>query len=107
MRPKRTTQTEREGYARSVALTLGFVVLIISAIHVGVDARRLRVYHGCLGGGIMDMSVTGWVLGVLLLWAVYYPWYVFRARPRYVTRATGLPNPLLAQALQSGDESTD
>lgn len=60
-----------------------FLLVVGTAVWVGIDASSLGVQRGRLGGGWEDMSVASWVICCLLLWIVAFPGYLF-ARPRYV-----------------------
>jgi hypothetical protein len=61
--------------------TIGLIGLA-TAMGVGADAHALGVKRGRLGGGFLDMSVTGWVLSCFFLWIVGLPCYLV-ARGRY------------------------
>jgi hypothetical protein len=54
-----------------------------SAIWVGIDASNLGMQRGRIGGGTLDMGVASWVLATLLIWIVGFPCYLI-ARGRYV-----------------------
>jgi hypothetical protein len=60
-----------------------WVLPVLSAIWVGVDASNLGFKRGRLGGGTLDMGVTSFVLATLLIWIVGFPCYLI-ARSRYV-----------------------
>jgi hypothetical protein len=61
---------------------LMFVIVVGSAIWMGVDGSNLGIRRGRLGGGGLDMSVGAWVVCGLLLWIVAFPCYLV-ARGRY------------------------
>lgn len=61
---------------------VGLLLAVASAVWVNVDARRLGVRRGRLGGGGLDLSVTSWVLATLVIWIVGFPGYLV-ARGRY------------------------
>lgn len=58
------------------------VVVIISAIAVGLDANTLDAGKHHLGG-MADTSAIGWAAGTLLLWIVVLPLYLI-TRPKLV-----------------------
>ena len=64
-----------------------------SSIWVGVDAARLGVRRGGLGGGFVDMGAFGWFLACLLFWIVSFPVYL-ATRPRYVSRGQQAQEPV-------------
>ena len=66
-----------------MATGIVLIVVIGSAIWVGIDAHNLGVKKGCLGGGFVDSSVAAWVAATLLIWIVGFPMYL-ATRPRYV-----------------------
>lgn len=65
---------------------LAYLVVLVTAICVAVDASRLGAKRGALGGGMLDMGPAGWFFACLLLWIVALPCYL-AARPRLVRRA--------------------
>jgi hypothetical protein len=62
---------------------LGFLMVVISAFVVAIDAKNLNVRRGCLGGGFFDIGPTAWFFGTVFLWIVAVPGYLI-TRPRYV-----------------------
>lgn len=65
----------------SARLVIGLII-IASTIWVGVDASKLGVKKGKLGGGVVDMSVTSWVICCFFLWLIAFPCYLV-ARGKY------------------------
>ncbi|OHB72718.1 MAG: hypothetical protein A2W23_04190 [Planctomycetes bacterium RBG_16_43_13] len=56
-----------------------FLIVATSAVLIGIDANRL------LPSPLPKEEkngVTSWVIGTILLWIIYYPWWMFR-RKRY------------------------
>jgi hypothetical protein len=66
-----------------------FVVIVGSAIWIGVDASRLGAKRGALGGGMLDMGPAAWFFACVLLWIVALPCYL-ATRPKLVRRARAL-----------------
>jgi hypothetical protein len=77
----------------SPRLAIG-IVIILTTVWVGVDAHKLGVKRGKLGGGVVDMSVLSWVVCCFFLWIVSFPCYLV-ARSKYQAmrrRATAYPS---------------
>lgn len=71
-------------------------VVVITAVWVGFDASKLGVKRGRLGGGVVAMSVTSWVICCFFLWIVSFPCYLV-ARGKYQAlhnRGTAYPGPV-------------
>jgi len=66
-----------------------FLIVLGTAIWVGVDASRLGAKRGVLGGGMLDMGPAAWFFASLLLWIVALPSYL-ATRPKLVRRAQAL-----------------
>lgn len=67
------------------------IVLFGSASWVLVDAVRLGVRRGVIGGRFFgDVGIVTWVLVVLLMWIVGLPAYLV-SRPRYVALRREFP----------------
>lgn len=78
-----------------------FVVIVATTIWVGLDASKLGVKRGRLGGGVVDMSVTSWVICCLVLWIISFPCYlVARSKYRALSRG-GSTYPQPYQAIQT------
>jgi hypothetical protein len=58
------------------------LLVIGTSVWVAVDAKNLGMQRGRIGGGMLDMSVTGWVVCCLLLWIIAFPCYLV-ARGKY------------------------
>ena len=58
------------------------LIVVISAIWIAFDASHLGVQSGCISGG-MNTGPTGYFIGALLLWIVFFPVYLSN-RPKYV-----------------------
>lgn len=71
---------------------VGLVVLavvVLSALAVYADARRLKI--GKTGqGGLGDMSPVGWAAATLFLWVVAFPYYLVK---RNALKEAALANP--------------
>jgi hypothetical protein len=70
---------------------LGGIVLLVvvgTAIWVGIDANNLGVRRGRLPGSALDMSIASWVVCCLLLWIVAFPCYLV-ARGKYQAMQRG------------------
>jgi len=65
-----------------------FVLVIGSAIVVGLDAQNLKAGKHNLGG-IADTSPAVWFLGTLLLWILVFPMYIF-TRSKLVAANAGV-----------------
>ncbi|MEB3148163.1 MAG: hypothetical protein VKL60_03980, partial [Sphaerospermopsis sp.] len=63
--------------------SLILLIVIGTTIWVGLDAYKLGIKAGQLGGGLLDMGIPGWVLGCLLLWIVFFPAYLVK-RSEYI-----------------------
>jgi hypothetical protein len=59
-----------------------WALAFLSCIWVGIDASKLGVRKGGLGGGPIDMSVTSWVICCFFLWIISFPCYLV-ARSKY------------------------
>jgi hypothetical protein len=71
--------------------TLQLIVVIGSASWVLVDAVRLGVRRGVIGGKYFaDLGIVTWVLVVVLIWIVGFPSYLV-TRPRYVALRREFP----------------
>jgi Protein of unknown function (DUF2510) len=85
---------------------LQLIVVFGSASWVLVDAVRLGVRRGVIGGRFFgDLGIVTWVLIVVLMWIVGLPAYLL-SRPRYVALRrefpTGpLPRPEAREAMQA------
>jgi hypothetical protein len=66
------------------------LVVVATTIWVGIDADNLGVYRGCLGGGLFDTSISGWVICCLLFWIVAFPSYLVTRR-----RYEQMPRPIV------------
>ena len=53
------------------------VLVVISAIWVGIDASSLGLRRG-KDPGFLDMGPAGWMFSVLLLWIVAFPAYLVK-----------------------------
>jgi len=63
-------------------------VVVATTIWVGFDASTLGVKRGRLGGGVVDMSVTSWVICCFFLWIISFPCYLV-ARSKYQALSRG------------------
>jgi hypothetical protein len=63
----------RGGIVSAVAVIA--VLVVISAIWVGIDASSLGLRRG---KGFLDMGPAGWMFSVLLLWIVAFPAYLVK-----------------------------
>jgi hypothetical protein len=81
---------------------LVLLVVIVSAIWVGLDAQRLGVKAGILGGGMVDIGPAGWFLVVLGLWIIGFPAYL-ATRPRYLALTQGETSSLTVSAAPLAD----
>jgi hypothetical protein len=65
------------------------IVVVGTSIWVAIDASRLEVTRGCLGGGFADSGPVGWFFCALLIWIIGFPAYLI-TRPKYVARRRAL-----------------
>ncbi|MBS1983799.1 MAG: hypothetical protein JST16_06480 [Bdellovibrionales bacterium] len=63
------------------------IVVILSSIIVYIDAKKLGVKKGLVPDGL-DAGPFGWALGVLFLWIIVLPMYLFK-RSKYVAAQSG------------------
>ncbi len=68
------------------------IVVVVTTIWVGLDASKLGMKRGQLGGGIVDMSVASWVICCLFLWIISFPCYLV-ARSKYKSLPIGVSHP--------------
>jgi hypothetical protein len=59
-----------------VAFLAVFIVVLISAMWIGVDASRLG-FRRVKNPRFLDMGPVGWMFSVLLCWIIAFPAYLF------------------------------
>jgi len=59
------------------------LIVVATSIWVAIDASKLRVKRGILGGGFLDLGAGSWCVACLALWLVAFPCYLY-TRPKYV-----------------------
>ncbi len=69
---------------------LVWLVVVVSAIWVYVDARSIGVRKG-LVTGLGDMGPVGWAVSTLFLWIVAFPLYLVKRRQFRIAVATAAP----------------
>jgi len=55
-----------------------FLIVFGTTIWVGFDNRAMNREYGASGGP----STATWVVGCVLVWIVFFPWYLFHRRDR-------------------------
>ncbi|MGH9028169.1 MAG: DUF2510 domain-containing protein [Acidimicrobiales bacterium] len=66
-------------------LVVVIVIVAVTSIWVVVDAARIGVRRGGMGGGLLDMGIAGWFVACELVWIVAFPLYL-ASRRRYLGR---------------------
>jgi hypothetical protein len=88
---------------------LVFLVVLATSIWVLVDAKRIGIQSGQIGG-FGDMGPWGWFFSCLLLWIVGFPLYLSR-RAQYQkinAHAGGAPSSdMLSLKISASDNSRD
>lgn len=72
-----------------------WAVVVATSAWVAIDASKLGVRRGGLGGGFNDVGPVSWFFACLLIWLIGFTAYLI-TRPRYVAAAAaraGSPSP--------------